>query len=411
MFTQILMSIAMISIPATLMGTTLPLMMRTYSEEFTSVGKDVGKLDASNSFGAVIGTLAAGFLLIPILGIQNSIIVTASINIIIGMVILSTKKYLKPKHLAIIIVIVIPFFLLYPSYDIESLQVGIYGYLNPNLTVEYKNIQADLEETLFYQDSLYQTVTVTSQYDTPRLRLDGKVQCGNDEHVVLGLIRLASFPIALFEHNYDKPQNALNVGLGCGITSYALSKQLITTTVEIDPAVVEANVFFHEPIDHHLIIDDARNWLLRNDEKFDIITSEPSEPWQGNGMLYTKEYFSIIASSLTENGLFSQWIPTFDMKHNDFVIIYNTFHSVFPYVYIYQMEPEGFGQLIFVGSQKPLEVPDEELYFLSSEDIIQEESELNTDDKPILEFSTSLNLYNVGEDYILNIKVKKPIEE
>ena len=58
MFTQILMSIAMISIPATLMGTTLPLMMRTYSEEFTTLGKDVGKLDASNSFGAVVGTLA-----------------------------------------------------------------------------------------------------------------------------------------------------------------------------------------------------------------------------------------------------------------------------------------------------------------------------------------------------------------
>jgi len=81
MFTQILMSIAMISIPATLMGATLPLMMRTYSEEFTTVGKDVGKLDASNSFGAVVGTLAAGFLLIPVIGIQNSIIVTASINV------------------------------------------------------------------------------------------------------------------------------------------------------------------------------------------------------------------------------------------------------------------------------------------------------------------------------------------
>jgi len=411
MFTQILMSIAMISIPATLMGTTLPLMMRTYSEEFTTVGKDVGKLDASNSFGAVVGTLAAGFLLIPILGIQNSIIVTASINIIIGMVILSTKKYLKPKLLAIIIVIVIPFFLLYPSYDIESLQVGVYGYLNPNLTIENKNAQADLEEILFYQDSLYQTVTVVSQDDIPRLRLDGKVQCGNDEHVVLGLIRLASFPIALFEHNYAEPQTALNIGLGCGVTSYALSKQLITTTVEIDSAVVEANTFFHEPIDHHLIIDDARNWLLRNDEKFDIITSEPSEPWQGNGMLYTKEHFSLLASRLTENGLVSQWIPVFDMTDNDFIIIYNTFHSVFPYVYIYQMEPEGFAQLIFIGSQKPLEIPDEELYFLSHKDIFEEETELNTDDKPIIEFSSSLNLYNVGEEREFQIKVKAPIKE
>jgi len=406
MFTQILMSIAMISIPATLMGTTLPLMMRTYSEEFTTVGKDVGKLDASNSFGAVVGTLAAGFLLIPILGIQNSIIVTASINIVIAIVILSTRKYLKPKHLAIIIVIAVPFFLLYPSYDVGLLQVGIYTIIHPDFTKESLSAYAEPEEILFYQDSLYQTVTVTTEDDVLRLRLNGKIQCSTAEHTFLGLVRMAAIPIDLFEYNYGTPQNALNVGLGCGVTSKALSTQLETTTIEIDSAVVEANELFYENIDHRLIIDDARNWLLRNDEKFDIITTEPSDPYHNNGMLFTKEYFSLLSSRLSENGLVSQWAPTFEFSNDDLTVFYNTFHFVFPYVYVYLMEPNTTNQLIFIGSQKPLEITDNELYFFSYDDIVEQESELNVDDKPLLEFSTALNLYDRGEENILNIYIK-----
>ena len=98
----------------------------------------------------------------------------------------------------------------------------------------------------------------------------------------------------MYEYNYGRPQITLNIGLGCGVTSKALSNYINTTTIEIDP-VVEASEIFHENIDHRLIIDDARNWLLRNDEKFDIITSEPSESEQRNGILHTKEYFLLLA--------------------------------------------------------------------------------------------------------------------
>ena len=391
MFTQILMSIAMISIPATLMGATLPLMMRTYSEEFTTVGKDVGKLDASNSFGAVFGTLAAGFLLIPILGIQNSIIVTASINVIMSIMILSTKKYLKPKYLAIIIVIVIPLFVLYPSYDVKTLHSSVFTLTF--LSIEEIHEIQDMEEILFYKESLYQSVMVTSIEDSERLRLNGKIQCSMDPHVRDGLIRLGFFPFNLYEHNYGTPQTALNIGLGCGVTSKALSEHLKTTTIEIDPIVVEANEIFYENIDQRLIIDDARNWLLRSDEKFDIIITEPSDPYHNNGMLYTKEYFLLLNSRLTENGLVSQWVPTFELLDVNFTIFYNTFHSVFPYVYAYVMEPNNVGQLIFIGSQNPLKLEKGDLYFFNHEDINEIETELNTDDKPIIEFSTALTLY------------------
>ena len=94
-FTQILMAMAIITIPATLMGTTLPLIFKTYSQNFSTIGYDVGKLDASNSIGAVFGTLAAGFLMLPLLGIQTSILITALINFSIGVAILATRDVSK----------------------------------------------------------------------------------------------------------------------------------------------------------------------------------------------------------------------------------------------------------------------------------------------------------------------------
>jgi len=89
------------------------------------------------------------------------------------------------------------------------------------------------------------------------------------------------------------------------------------------------------------------------------------------------------------------WIrlPIFYMDGDDFNITYNTFHAVFPHVYIYKMET-GLNQLLFVGSQKPLEIDDPSFYLIDHEKIPVIQTELNTDDKPILEFSTSVNVYN-----------------
>ena len=158
---QILMSIAMITIPATLMGTTLPLMMKIYSKEITTVGKDVGKLDASNSIGAFFGTLAAGFLIIPILGIHDGILVIASINILMGCVILISKKYLNLKYVSIIFIALIPLLVFYPSYDEKYLAGGVF-IATLDETLETYNEDIESRDLLYYRESLYQNVMVQS---------------------------------------------------------------------------------------------------------------------------------------------------------------------------------------------------------------------------------------------------------
>jgi len=389
---------AMISLPAALMGSTLPIMMRTYSKKFSTIGKDVGKLDGINSLGAMFGTLAAGFLLIPMIGIEGSVIFTASINAGIGILILTAKKFIKFRFLIVIIAIAIISFLFLPNYDEELMNFGAFYQADPGMPTGAIYEYSELYDVLFYKDSLYSSIMVNSFEDRTVLRINGKPQCNNYPGLVTGLEHLASFPYELFEYNYGEPKNALNIGLGCGLTSKWLSERTETTTVEIDPAIAEASKFFVDDIDHNLIIDDARNWLMRNDYKFDIITTEPSDPYQNQGSLFTQEFFSLINSRLSENGIVSQWVPIYEMTLDDVNIFYNTFHSVFPYVHVYSMEEDNVRQLIFIGSQKEIEIKENWFYLLSHKDINFVETVLNTDDRPTLEFTTAINFQNPNQD-------------
>jgi len=392
-FTQILMTMSIITIPATLMGTTLPLMLKTYSQNFSSIGFDVGKLDASNSAGAVFGTLAAGFLMLPLLGIQTSIMITALINFSIGISILATKRYIKYQYLICIVVGVITIFLFAPSYDVQTLNYGAYTYIFPGQTIEDMESHLEKQDVLFYKDSMYSTIMLTAIEDTRTLTINGKEQCNSAPGTIEGASKLSSVPYDVFLQNYGQPENALVVGVGCGISSKWLSERVSTTSVEVDPAVVEASKLFYPEIEHNLIIDDARIWLLRNDKKFDIITGQPQDPFENHGSLFTKEYFELLKNRLTDRGVVAQWVPIFEMTLDDWYIFYNTFHSVFPNVYIYKISVTGLDELILIGSQNPLEIEDQTRYLGSHERFNPIETILNTDDHNSLEYSTALNQY------------------
>ena len=96
------------------------------------------------------------------------------------------------------------------------------------------------------------------------------------------------------------------------------------------------------------------------------------------------------------------------MKLNDFYVTYNTFHEVFPYVYIYNLKEVG-GHLIFIGSNVPLNASPERLYWGSYEKMVEHPTELSTDNKPLIEFATARNIYNPNPDEIFEelIKLRK----
>lgn len=405
-FTQIIISMALLLIPTALMGATLPLLLKTYSKDLSSIGKDVGKLDASNSFGAMVGTLLAGFLLIPILGIQNSIVFAASINISIGALILISKRFSNYKKLSILGLGIVLLFVLSPSYDVETMSVGTF--VNNFLESSQIHEVSATGDVLFYKESLYSTVLVIiDNDDVKRLTINGKTQCSTYPYSLESNTNLAKIPYEVYSKNYGQPNNALNIGLACGTTSKALSLNLNTTTIEIDPAVVDANIFFYDDIDMRLFIDDGRNWLFRNNEKFDLIITEIFDPYVNRNSMYSQEFFIIQSESLTENGISVQWVPFYDMEIKDVHIFFNTFHSVFPYVYAFQMSPNAIDHVIFLGSKKPLSISDNELFLFDQDTLISQDTILSTDDNNHLEFSFARNLYNppgFDSEKILSIK-------
>ena len=83
---QFLLVFLVLLIPTTLMGATFPIIVKYYTQE--KVGKAIGEAYAANNLGAIIGSFAAGFILIPLIGIKGSIIFAGAINIIVGSVIL-----------------------------------------------------------------------------------------------------------------------------------------------------------------------------------------------------------------------------------------------------------------------------------------------------------------------------------
>lgn len=394
---QLLLSMIMVVPPAMLMGATLPIMVKEYTKVILKVGNDIGKLDGINSIGAFVGVIAVTFFMIPHLGIQTSLFITGIINIGLGSTILIGKKLLPKKAVIPIIIGFIIIIMSSPLYNSQLLNMGLYIFIADDWDSETLNKKMSDEMILFYKESPYQTVIVNTNDDGEKhLKLDGKPQCGNITLERDGLRRLAIIPIELYDYNYGGHDDvkALNIGLGCGTVSDTLSIFVDTTTIEIDPVVPEATqIYFYPKIEHTLIIDDARNHLLRNEQKYQIIVTEPSPIWQQDSHLYTKEFYELVKSRLTSDGIMAQWLPSYSLDNYHITVFMNTFESVFPYVYAYQMQYKYDGMLILVGSETPLETnPDRPLLFeVHRQNLI--ETELNTDDNPVLEWNSIKMMY------------------
>jgi spermidine synthase len=178
----------------------------------------------------------------------------------------------------------------------------------------------------------------------------------------------------------------------------------------------------------NLHIEDGRNLLLIGREKYDVIISQPSNPWQtGNANLFTAEYYRLAAGQLAENGIFGQWLGLYDITPDNLKIACNTFLSVFPYTLTFKVGSD----LIMVGAAHPLAFDYRNLakriaaprvnellsgvdikkpgdliarhYFLSDDGLrtFVGTAPINTDMRPILEYSFR---YNLGEKMFGELK-------
>lgn len=311
-----------------------------------------------------------------------------------------------------------------------------------------QEIYENLGPVLYYEEGLYATVTVRDLISPfgrgKALFINGKGQ-GSTEIADLRVNYLLAYLPKLIR---SETENSLVIGLGTGTTSGQLSQVSETTTIEIEPEVLGASKHFRNfnldvlnNENHKLIIDDGRNYLLRNDGKYDVIIPEPSDPWQSfSTNLFSREFFELAKEDLGENGLYLQWVPIYQMSPEDFKSFYKTFNSVFPNVVAFaniklsEDTPVKFStsEIILVGSENEININEEmfngnynslpkiskqglgTLRLSSGSDIYNlklfdsrdlegyaEKAKVITDDNLLLEFSSAKNVYNQNPEEVI----------
>jgi spermidine synthase len=329
-------------------------------------------------------------------------------------------------------------FFLLQTWNPLVMNAGVYLYGDKLAKME-RQIDSFVSDyrLLFYREESAATVSVFENKKKDRfLRINGKTDGSNiigersDNHtqILLGLLPLIY---------HEKPQDALVVGAGTGITvgSVLSDPTVQVDCVEISPAVVEASHYFNSANGNALAsprvttrILDGRTWLMAMPKKYDVIISEPSHPWQtGNANLFTTDFFELSVKKLKQYGVFCQWLPYYGMDKEHFKILVNSFLKIFPYVNAWII----YSDVILIGSNDPLAIHYQHLQDLTSlsttrsflsairinsipellsffyldtpgvKKFIQETKKLNTDNDPIIEFSAPKYLlqYQTAESF------------
>jgi spermidine synthase len=366
-----------VMLPATLaMGGLFPAALEAFGVARDSAGRDVGSLYAANSGGAIAGAFAGGFLFIPALGLQGTVVAAAWLYLLVaGGLALTMPEVPRAKWLAPAMLVLGPLlFAAAPAWDRALMSSGVYHHLvGDDGTVSIEEFERSLEtyDVLFYEDGLISTILVAREIGVhgrlgeservPSIFLvtGGKVDASS-LHDMPTQILSAHIPLLL----HPAPKRAVVIGLASGTTAgSALRHDLISLdVVEIEPAVVTASHEFDfvngRPLEDprtRLTVADGRTFLLLEDRRFDVIISEPSNPWMsGVSNLFTREYFQLARQRLAAGGIFAQWVQMYGMSPQNLRVLLRTFHSVFPQVYVFNTIPHT--DLVLIGSADRLAI-------------------------------------------------------
>jgi spermidine synthase len=313
---------------------------------------------AVNTSGAIAGALLAGFVFIPWAGLHGTLRLVTVIGAAgaVALLFLGRTQGRARITAASLAVAVLALGVWLPQWDRLLLSSGAYKYASV-MTGPDVRTALTAGELLYYREGASATVAVRRVAGTTSLAIDGKVDASNAGDMLTQRL-LAHVPLLL----HEKPRDVAILGLGSGVTLGSALTHPITRAdlLEISPEVVEASRFFeeenHGAIDDprtRLIVGDGRTHLVLTREQYDVIISEPSNPWMaGIASLFTREFFEAAKARLREGGVLCQWAHTYDISTRDLKSIVATFVSVFPDGTLWLV---GDGDVLLIGSNTPIE--------------------------------------------------------
>lgn len=447
LFLEVMVVLTFLLVPTVLAGAAFPLLSRLLIQDQDRVSRGVGSLYSANTVGCIVGSFAAGFLLIPMIGIRSTVLVCAACYVLTGAAVLLYQRGRARLVGGVAVMSFAAALLLAPSWRYDLMSAGMF---DAGITAE--SVFSPHAFTVpYYREGSVCTVSVLEDEDgTLSLRVNAKRDASSSGLDRLTQAMSAHLPLLLA----DRVDNVLVVGLGCGASAGAASLHPAKRIdcVEIEPAVAEAARLFTKVNQNvladprfHLIFADARNYLAASREQYDVITSEPSNPWVvGVAGLFTVEHFQACRDRLAEDGLVCQWLHLYGMDPKDFLSIVSAFVKVFPNATLWGVDRNGL-DLVLIAKKQPWKVDfprltermaglprvqedlrveglDDPYVFLAS--LVRGPKDLqqmaaagrpNTDDLPTLEFSAPRNLYRTTGQQdnarVLAQFASQPVEE
>jgi spermidine synthase len=363
--------IGLLILPTALcLGAIMPVVVRICCGSLDAVGRDVGRAYAANTVGAICGALLGGFAVLPAIGLENGVRGAAVVNAALALGLAAAAPG-RPaarvpgarRNTALITGLAIAaatVAVTAPRWDTSTLTAGIF-----RMSVAKHHLNAGgivNRPVIYYVDGVATTVTV-EQGTGPILKNNGKVEAST-KHDMPTQILLGLLPVLLHD---AAQQDVFVIGYGSGITVGAIAESPAVARIdvaELEPEVYRAADRFFGPYNHHpernrrvrRLVGDGRNVLLAGGHSYDVIVSEPSNPWiAGVATLFTREFYRAAKRHLNEDGIFAQWAQLYELGPRNIKMIYKTFHAEFPYVYAFSPAPHS-SDTFLLGSRRPLPI-------------------------------------------------------
>lgn len=358
--------VAVMFVPTLCLGMTLPLASRVATTEAARTGRSVGRVFAVNTLGTVLGAAVTGLGLMPALGLARTFALGVALNAGIGLVLLRVGAQGRARRVGVglgaaVVLLAAGAGQHFAGVWPAAFSLGLYRqHQNPGSVAEFRAAARSLV-THYHRDGASATVGVHSPPDQTLLfmKVNGKTEAstGGDMNtqVFSGHLPLLLRPAS---------SNVLVIGLGSGITLGAVAQHpgiRRIDAVEISPEVIAGARHFAEA-NHRVLEDprvrvyqeDAKAFLLLTDRRYDVIISEPSNPWMaGVAGVFTVEFFEQCRQRLAPDGLMLQWIQLYEFSDAGLDIVLATFSRVFPYVSVWQSLR---ADLLLVGATQPPQV-------------------------------------------------------
>ena len=445
--TKMVVLFVLMILPTLCLGATFPLVGKIYTSSVRKVGKSIGFAYLANTIGAVLGSFCAGFIFTPLMGKQDALRLVIGVQLltalVIAGVILSRGKQnlLRTAGLAAPALLGLLLCLRFPHWDPGLYSIGRYhrfeeieddiksaGFLKVLLRGPRILSEVQRGEMVFCSDGISGFTTVL-RYPNPMggyryaLTISGKPDASSHGDMKTQALS-AHFPM-LFHPN---PKRVMVLGLASGITAGEVLCYPVEQldVLDINRDVVAASDFFipwnNDVLSNpktNLIIQDGRAHLELTNYRYDVIISEPSNPWMsGLATLFTRDFFVLARDRLNEDGVYAQFMHSYQMNWSTFSLVGRTFAEVFPNSVLVWTNPGGWGadyllvglkgaeglsleaaerNISYTQRSKNVSLADPRLLYrlVVSEDLSRlfGRGPINTDSQPRLEFNAPKLMY------------------